>query len=105
MKKLVIVLVFALSACTGKDETNTYTRFENACTMDSSKQRADFILQCIENANPKSDEEPEDWIKKCQYMAEETLCPTVTVIYMQECSRSGIFGCAAWKTSGKKTKK
>ena len=35
---------------------------------------ADFALTCIENANPKSDEEPEDWIDKCQNMAMNLLC-------------------------------
>ncbi len=33
-----------------------------------------WILHCIEKANPKSDEDPEDWVKQCQRTAEEIHC-------------------------------
>jgi hypothetical protein len=74
----VLVLLFALTAC-GEDEYATYLRQELVCDASSVSQRSDFILTCIKNANPKSDEEPEDWITYCQDMAKETYCELKTV--------------------------
>ena len=36
--------------------------------------QAKFILNCIANANPKSDEEPEDWLPMCEAMAQRMYC-------------------------------
>ena len=80
MNKLLILLTaFVLTACESKPRTIVYQENDYYCSMDSADSRAKFILQCIENANPKSDEEPEDWIRLCQKMAESTLCPEITV--------------------------
>lgn len=37
----------------------------------------EFVSACIKDANPKSDEEPEDWIKQCRYTAIEIICKEV----------------------------
>lgn len=68
------------------------------CTPDTAQQRADFILRCVEGANPKSDEEPEDWIRHCQYMAEETLCSIQTITIVERCAHGeSLFGsCTYW---------
>ena len=38
------------------------------------KEQAVFVLECIKNANPKSDEEPEDWIGDCKTMSNDLFC-------------------------------
>ncbi len=80
MKEIItaLVLLFALTAC-GEDEYSTHMKEEILCQKSSESKRANFILSCIKNANPISDEEPEDWIKHCQYIAEETYCELKTV--------------------------
>ena len=74
----VFILLFSLTAC-GEDEYSTEMKEKTVCDESSKSKRANFILSCIKNANPKSDEEPEDWIKDCQYIAEETYCELKTV--------------------------
>ena len=74
----VLILLFSLTAC-GEDEYSTHMKEQTICDESSKSKRANFILNCIKNANPKSDEEPEDWIKDCQYIAEETYCELQTV--------------------------
>jgi len=80
MKKLIIAtaLLLVLTAC-GEDEYSTHMKEDTVCENSSNSKRADFILSCIKNANPRSDEEPEDWIRQCQYIAEETYCELKTV--------------------------
>jgi len=79
-KTLIVALIAMLCmACTEDRTGEIYTeeKLVRNCTEGTQKDRADFILQCLANANPKSDEEPEDWIGECQVMAEQTLCPKV----------------------------
>ncbi len=89
MKALIVIVFLALiSGCTGKSEKGELKEFEEYkthCDEKSADDRAEFILQCLKNANPKSDEEPEDWIYQCQNMAEDTLCPSLTVIVTKKC--------------------
>lgn len=96
---LYFIAALALSACGGQEGTvRVYEKYATHCDADSKQERAGFILQCIENANPKSDEEPEDWILKCQRMAEETLCDKAVVEITEVCDRSDIFRtrCSSW---------
>jgi hypothetical protein len=74
----VLILLFSLTAC-GEDEYSTEMKEQAVCDESSKSKRANFILSCIKNANPKSDEEPEDWIRECQYIAEQTYCELKTV--------------------------
>ena len=85
------VLIALLCAGCSKGEIRVREINAHHCTMESSEKRADFILQCIDNANPKSDEEPEDWIGKCQNMAEQTLCPEITMVKTERCASN--MGC------------
>ena len=70
----IILVALLCTACTNPDETRVFLKTDNYCKKDTTQKRVDFILQCIANANPKSDEEPEDWIRECQWMAEDTFC-------------------------------
>jgi hypothetical protein len=69
---ITLTLLLALTGC-GKDYTNY--AIEPDCSEVESEPRASFILACLQNANPKSDEEPEDWIRQCETMAENAYCP------------------------------
>ena len=72
-KLLAIFLsVLLVGACS--DQSRVITRVDKVCDKETVDKRASFILECLNNANPKSDEEPEDWIYMCRRMAEKTYC-------------------------------
>lgn len=77
---LIFIVVF-LSGC--KEQTRDYHTTRVVCDKSTVDNRANFTLKCIENANPRSDEEPEDWIYKCENMAKELYCEDVPVIIHQ----------------------
>lgn len=100
MKTIIIIAaILSLVACSDPNETKTKVMIDNHCTDASKEARADFILQCLNNANPKSDEEPEDWIRECQYMAEDTLCEQKRFEITYRCNGSS--GCF-WSESSRK---
>lgn len=101
VKKMILfaVALLAVSGCTNEHETRVLIRTDNHCTSETVKERADFILQCVENANPKSDEEPEDWIRDCQRMAEDTFCESRVFEITQVCGHKG--GCLWFEESRK----
>ena len=72
MKKILVAVIILLSGCLGENQSNI--RYAEIVTLDSSTidMRAKFILTCLKNANPKSDEEPEDWMKICGELAKKT---------------------------------
>jgi len=75
MNKLLILLIpIVLLGCTNSPEEGYRVKTVYDCPTNSEDKRAEFILQCIANANPKSDEEPEDWIRLCENMALSTFC-------------------------------
>ena len=100
MKKSIVLLMLLLVASCGESEfgkTRESVEVENFCTPETSKERSEFILQCIKNANPKSDEEPEDWLYQCQNMAEDTLCPAIPVLTVKRCtSTKDLSGACRW---------
>lgn len=98
---LISMFCMAIAGC-GKGDVRKFEVSEIYCTQESSEKRAEFILSCIKNANPVSDEEPEDWIMKCQAMAERTICPRITVVKTQTCVSNG--GCM-WETNSIEPKK
>ena len=100
MKYIVMFIVVLCTGCS-KGDVREYERVEHNCSVESIEKRVDFTLACIANANPKSDEEPEDWIRLCQYMAEATLCPSVTMVITQRCETN--VGCI-WRTIKKQPK-
>lgn len=84
MRWLLVLSVILLAACDDGPREREVIRSLNYCQSDTSDQRADFILKCIQYGNPKADEEPEDWIGMCQDMAEDTLCEKRNHIVTQE---------------------
>ncbi len=86
MKYLLIsLLLFPLFGCEYPEpRVRERVKVELVCDKETVAYRKQFILQCINNANPHSDEEPEDWIRLCKQMAEQTYCTERTVIYIQE---------------------
>jgi hypothetical protein len=74
MKKLITMFVL-LAACRSEPVVHKDTSYQ--CSTDNAEVRAAFILKCIEAANQKADEEPEDWLYLCQKFATETYCPKV----------------------------
>ena len=78
-------MVFTIAAallstgCDKPPQYRTILRMDNICATESSDKRAAFTLTCIDSANPKSDEEPEDWILLCEKMATDTYCQKTTV--------------------------
>lgn len=88
-----IILIFSLLVIVGCNSEDQYYDIHTTrviCTDDTIEKRSDFTLQCIENANPKSDEEPEDWLYKCENMAEKLYCKNKPVIvhYIQQAGNS-----------------
>lgn len=74
IKIYTLLLTSLLVGCDNKSKPTISKYIEDV--VDCSKvreQQASFINQCITNANPKSDEEPEDWIRSCEKMSER-LC-------------------------------
>lgn len=78
IKLPVIILLLSLTACS-EDEYRTVVEVRPFCDTQSKEERAEFILQCLKNANPKSDEEPEIWVHLCPEMAEELFCDVKSV--------------------------
>ena len=82
MKNYILILAVFLSGCSNPNnpledwEPTTITK----CSDSVTESIARFTLKCIENANPKSDEEPEDWINVCKDMAESTYCKKVPAV-------------------------
>lgn len=76
MKVLITFLtLLLLSGCgvnsDGDIETKVYGWY---CSYESQDKRAKFTSECIKNANPMSDEEPEDMIAGCVRAAKEVYC-------------------------------
>lgn len=60
------------------------------CMSTHTSSIAKMTLECIEKANPKSDEEPEHWIWVCHGVAVKTYCPHVVVYYSRGVSGTGV---------------
>jgi hypothetical protein len=73
------IIVVALSGCSKPFEEFTKMETTKVCDSADSDKRATFILQCIKNANPKSDEEPEDWLYKCERFSDNLFCMDMEV--------------------------
>lgn len=77
MRKIIVLVVCALAICGCEEEEKLpYTRLEvhRHCPESIRGDLDRFVLGCIENANPNSDEEPEDWIELCAEMGEKIHC-------------------------------
>gem|GEM_PF-2941133 len=100
MKKAILfsVIFFAFGCSDQTGKQRDFVSMEPECDKQTIEKRAYFILECIKRANPISDEEPEDWIGKCEDMAVSTYCPIVQVIRTKECITSRLGDCR-WYSS------
>lgn len=102
------LFLFMLIGCSSSDVV--FTRTIQSCDNSTTEKRAQFTLECIENANPKSDEEPEDWIMICKTMAEATYCKNTPGFqhfmnpggFMSSNYWTSIFSCDQAKTDAEK---
>jgi len=74
MNKLILISIAAI-ALAGCSKIESFDVTDRHCEKSTTEQRAKFTLSCIANANPLSDEEPEDWIKECAKTSESLYCP------------------------------
>lgn len=88
MKYYFLIGFFFLVGCTDYPYQYTEIRTDFLCSPEVTEQKANFILECIKNGNPVSDEEPEDWIPICQSMANKTFCELrqYKIVTEQRCS-------------------
>ena len=75
MNKLILLIIITslLLAC----EQYSQTRYCKEYSLEAKQ----WISDCIKNANPKSDEEPEDWILQCRLTATQIYCPMVKAVF------------------------
>ena len=76
MKKIILLLIIFVVSCNERYVGGVLETL--VCKDKTMKSRRTFILKCIKNANPKSDEDPEDWIMLCNTMALDIYCKTKT---------------------------
>jgi len=76
---LLAVSLTALLSAGCDDKVRLTTEYD--CDKGVAQKKSGFILQCLSNANPRSDEEPEDWILYCEDMAKRTFCAAVEYKY------------------------
>jgi hypothetical protein len=69
MKTALIIFLMAISSCEAKKP-----QVEPVPPTACDPEMRDWILQCIKNANPYSDEEPEDNTKQCERTAIHLFC-------------------------------
>lgn len=95
-KSLIFIACLLVTGCGEYESIRTVKRLDFICGDSTIEKRAEFTLSCIANANPNSDEEPEDWIMLCQKMAIKNYCheKTVNVSQQRECSN------CSWTDSG-----
>lgn len=72
-----VLLALLLAGCIPEHPTSWHAW--RVCCDD--KARAEWTLACTGSANPRSDDEPEDWIDECGEQAEEIFCRDVEGIY------------------------
>ena len=90
---IVLICLIALSGCEKPFEEYAEVKTKTVCNESDSDKRAAFILQCIFNANPKSDEEPEDWLNKCENFSNNLFCKKMAVevtCYDKYCHRESL---------------
>jgi len=83
MRAVFLISILLLAGCSEDWDKRSVSLLERVCEDSTTEQRARFTLDCISNANPNSDEEPEDWIALCQELAEKAYCRKQTVILEQ----------------------
>lgn len=82
MKRILLITfatIFVLSTITiayAKKDLRMRISYRSFCTeLKDRPSYSNAFLKCVLNGNPKSDEEPEDWIPVCAKVAKEVWCP------------------------------
>lgn len=101
--KAMFLTIFLLAFLCGCSEEPRLD-YEWDCS-EHMQEGAQFIQDCIANANPKSDEEPEDWIRHCEHMMQNLYCKKIYGFRMWDyddysthfipCSKASEFGVEA----------
>lgn len=83
------VFIIGMVVLCGCDKDVNDVRWEKVdqCTAKQNEKLAPWVNECIKNANPKSDEEPEDWIYMCKNMGKEMFCTEVSKPYLYSSRR------------------
>lgn len=84
MKYIILIMALVVTGCSDYPEYRTIGALETTCDDKAKEQVSSFTLACIKNANPSSDEEPEDWILLCKKMATDNYCTQESVLTKQE---------------------
>lgn len=71
MRYLIVFVVFMLG-CDNPDRPKPIKPKLSHC--DTSQEQREWVSNCVRDANPKSDEEPEDWIRECYEMSVKLYC-------------------------------
>ncbi len=73
-------LAVAGAACEA-DGPAIYQRKIRECSDTATPEHRAWVLTCIKNGNPMSDEEPEDLVNACASTGYALHCPTITACY------------------------
>lgn len=89
MKKYLaaVVLMALVIGCAPEKKKKTLINWKSKCvTTEDKDKQARFLLDCIKNGNPMSDEEPEDLVSQCEQTSENVVCPQTCVkeVYMPD---------------------
>lgn len=74
--RLAIIVALTLTGCSVAERTWEPTILRSCETEAERTALQAWILECIERANPKSDEEPEDWMPTCEAIGRRAICVT-----------------------------
>lgn len=80
---ILLISVLLMMSCICAQDPELHYKHE--CSPEQNEQIAAWVLKCIEVANPKADEEPEDWIYQCKRTAKQTLCNMQPFLTYQPC--------------------
>lgn len=87
MRAYMIPVLLLAAGCFGGDRW-PYLKYEHRCTTEEQREKlATWVAQCIKDANPMSDEEPEDWVYQCEITGSKMLCEEVPVVVYIPCAQ------------------
>lgn len=78
MREAVAVMLAVFAVSCSPDTSGV--RRQCLPTPRDGARRAAFVLTCAKNANPKSDEEPEDMLSMCSKIADRNYCEVVWAV-------------------------
>lgn len=89
-------VVLSLLGMLGCERAIPMTNYD--CPETLRAEQAEFILSCIKNGNPLSDEAPEDWIPLCEEIGKRLFCKEVKGFRAWGSQPSGFVPCDQAKT-------